>query len=460
MKLDEEGPLGGSEEGGISPGLRAMVAELRAEEPRDLPWDSVERRLMVRLARGEGGRPPAAMGTAMRMLAPLCAAAAGIALLISVAGESPMSAGAPVEAPTLIDASRMGLAPGAAGERGDRELSRLRAGTAVETGDAPVVFTRVGVVRWELAPHSRAVVLRSGARSGVGMVVSLERGALRAEVEPRDADEGLVEAFAVEAGGTRVAVHGTVFSVARGDEKLVVDVERGVVAVGPAGHRGVTAGYSLVGPARASFSLDGGATARFLPSDGKPLAGFLKPLAGLSGDVGGAAGLGNARAAERGVAEGTAEGTAVARGDERREEQAEGAAADHGGRAMAMVSPRAVATAAARAPSEAPAAPAAPEVKEEAPAPQPAAPALLTQGIVKGRIEGCIKRAQSDKPLSMKVSIASTLTVNVGPDGSVISARLNPPLAPHLQSCAGQGISGKFASGPQTLTIPLSVVEE
>ena len=43
---------------------------------------------------------------------------------------------------------------------------------------------------------------------------------------------------------------------------------------------------------------------------------------------------------------------------------------------------------------------------------------------------------------------------------SVGSARLNPPLAPHLSSCAGAGISGKFASGPQTLTIPLSVVEE
>ena len=86
---------------------------------------------------------------------------------------------------------------------------------------------------------------------------------------PRDPSEGLVEAFAVEVGGTRVAVHGTAFSVKREGDRVLVDVVHGTVAVGPVGHVGATTGHLLVGPSRASFSLDGGRTARLLIARGR-----------------------------------------------------------------------------------------------------------------------------------------------------------------------------------------------
>ena len=160
-----------------------------------------------------------------------------------------------------------------------RDLSALRVGDVVEAGDAPVPLRprRAGDVgdgarlrgaralhrsRWGRPPCPRPSPAKGA--SGVGYTVALERGAIRAEVTPRDPSEGLVEAFAVEVGGTRVAVHGTAFSVKIEGDRAIVDVEHGAVAVGPVGHVGATTGHLLVGPSRASFSLDGGRTARLL----------------------------------------------------------------------------------------------------------------------------------------------------------------------------------------------------
>src|SRR4029079_11420879 len=66
-------------------------------------------------------------------------------------------------------------------------------------------------------------------------------------------------------------------------------------------------------------------------------------------------------------------------------------------------------------------APPAPEVKTETSAKAEGAPPVvfLTASSVKSRIERCIKDTQSDHPTSMKVSIASTLTINVDADGAV-----------------------------------------
>src|SRR5690348_17112182 len=76
----------------MSPALRHMIAELRAEAPPEPPWDAVERKLLARIARGEGGPVARSGGSALRMLAPLCAAAAAIAMAVTMGAGS----GAPI----------------------------------------------------------------------------------------------------------------------------------------------------------------------------------------------------------------------------------------------------------------------------------------------------------------------------------------------------------------------------
>jgi hypothetical protein len=463
MKLDDEEHMS-RREGEMSPGLRAMVAELRAEPPPELPWDAIEARLLQRIERGEGAELPPKSGSALWQLAPICAAAAAIALFVQMgAGSGEPRAAAQPES-RVVDVSEIALAPVTTFARGDRDMSALREGDIIETTGASASFARAGVARWTIAPGSRAVVRSVGAPGGVGMIVALERGSIRAEVEPRDHSEGLVDAFAVEASGTRVAVHGTAFSVARAEQSIVVDVEHGVVAVGPAGNRGTTAGYALVGPARASFSLDGGKTARFLKheeparhasaelddrSAPSPSAPLLQPAAA-------------AAAAE--VAQATPEPQQpeppAARSKPSEPTAPAPLAATGPANASANADVNAPANPGANANTNAPAP--APAAAPEPAAPQPTeppAPAVvkLTPSGLKARIERCIKDTLAARPSSVKVSVASTLNIRVAADGSVISAVLTPPLAPHLAACAGANIGGRFATGPQTVAVPLSV---
>lgn len=439
MKLEAEGQRREAESDAMSPALASLVAELRAEEPPEPAWDEVERRLLARLARGEGAPRPGHGGAALQKLAPIFAAAAAIALAINMGA----NAGRPITteraAPHVVEVSSLPHARGPAGDRGDRDLSALRVGDAIESGASPIAFSREGVVRWVLAPASRAVVVSTGAKGGVGVVLSLDRGSIQASVEPRDPSEGLVDAFAIEVSGTRVAVHGTAFTVTRAEQSLVVDVEHGVVAVGPAGHRGATAGYSLVGPSRALFSLDGATKARFLPHDPEPRA--ARPVAALEPPP---------------LASETKAPAAADPAQERASDRAEHT--PHVAHPAASTS----AVALSPAPDETkPAeAPAPPPAETNAPPPAPPPVASLTAGTIKARIERCIKDTLRSSLTSTKVSIASTLVIQVNADGAVKSAKLNPPLAPHLAPCAGQAIAGRFASGPSELSIPLSIVGE
>lgn len=138
---------------------------------------------------------------------------------------------------------------------------QTRDGTALGTGDAlssgteplAVAVRRADgatAVRWTLAPESRVVVRTMAAADGRGQVLALERGAVHADVEP-----GLGSgAFAVLVEGTRVEVKGTSFRVTRLQNRLEVEVDRGVVGVGMDG-RG--ASELLRAPARAVFAFDG-----------------------------------------------------------------------------------------------------------------------------------------------------------------------------------------------------------
>ena len=404
-----------------------MIDELRAEATPELKWAEVERKLMIEVVKSDAAR------AAQRAAAPqspfmqafaFAAAAALIALGVSTAGSGAPTVAAPRGEPVAVDLAQLHAAPGELGESGARDLAQLDIGDVVVTSDAPLTFRREGVVAFTLAPSSRITVRSVGNSRGIGTTVELEQGAIHAEVVPRPASEGLVEAFAVEVARTRVAVHGTSFTVGRTGTGIIVDVEHGTVAVGPTGNVGVTTGHILVGPSRATFSLDGGATSRFLPREPAQAA---PAIVAAAGPLAPPTPLGAPAMTEAQDPAPAAPGAHLA-------------AAPH--LAVAAVEPPA-----APAPSDAPAAP--PAI--------PAAPAALNEVVISARLHECFERASlgiADQ--TNAVSVISVLHLTLQADGSVRSAIFDPPLKAELMACAGSAISGKFVDGNRRIDLPVS----
>jgi hypothetical protein len=422
--------------------LRVMVDEMRAEPAPEPAWDErdeMERQLLQRIARREPPRfaTSVAMGTPHTPVAPpsvlprmfgFAAAAAAVALVLSSARPQEVAVHGPVVQP--VDIANVPLSGDG---DGDRDFDALAAGAALETTDDSVTFEQPGSVRWTLGPGSRAVVRAKGVR-GVGHVVALERGWIRAEVTPRDASEGLVEAFAVEAEGTRVAVHGTLFTVTRLDGSILVDVDHGSVAVGPVGHQGITTGRLLVGPTRASFSFDGGRTARLIP-----------------------------RVTETPVA------VAMVEPEPRRDfglgtlavEEPE---PDEPRGPRALVNPP-VAAPAVAAPANQHVAPPAPEAPVPAPADEPIdveppakpQPKALTEAAVRAQLEQCFRHTAGSSS-NVVVSFSSVAAIAVRGDGAITQVKFDTSLKPEFAQCAGSLYSlGKFEPGkPRVVRVPVS----
>ncbi|CAN96022.1 hypothetical protein predicted by Glimmer/Critica [Sorangium cellulosum So ce56] len=409
-----------------------MERLLRAEEPPEPRWETIERELFARIERAAPVRraaPPqrSPLGRALGF----AAAAAAIAFAVLAAGRSAPPVTAASTPPRARDLAEVPAAPGGDGAPGDLDFRALRPGDSVETADHAVSFVDVGSVRWTLLPDSRAVVRAVGA-AGVGHVISLERGSVRADVVTRAPEEGLVEAFAVEVDGTRVAVHGTLFTVTRLEGRVEVDVEHGTVAVGPAAYRGATTAHLLVGPSRGTFSLDGGREARLLdrpaPQDGaaavappEPAPAPAPPQPAVGPRPPGGAALAPAVVA-------------------RAEEPAAPAVAEP----TALLSPRTTEPPPAVAPPV-------PEAHEAS------GPPALTPASVQSLLSRCFARESAGGRSSVRRSIVSTLHVSVRPDGSVAALRFNPPLRPALQACAEGLYRGRFAGGSRQLDIPLTI---
>ncbi len=83
------------------------------------------------------------------------------------------------------------------------------------------------------------------------LVLSLDRGAIEASVLPVASGE----AFAVDVEYSRVAVHGTHLRVAREGSQAVVDLSEGVVSIGGAPRVGSVLGTLVVAPAHAAFGV-------------------------------------------------------------------------------------------------------------------------------------------------------------------------------------------------------------
>jgi ferric-dicitrate binding protein FerR (iron transport regulator) len=230
--------------------LAEMRRELGTEEARGVDWDAVDAALFARLdreRRAERARFAPQPRRGMTVSAAVLAAAA--AVLAMLAGkthetasadraESVESAGTIVaiegDGPVRVDGTS--VASGAA----------LKLGDVVETSASRATIERSGKLTMTVEPNSRTVVTHvRGA-----LIVALEQGAVEAQVTPVPAGE----AFAVDVGNSRVAVHGTRLRVARAGERVTVDLDEGVISVGEAPRVGSLVGTLVNAPAHVEFN--------------------------------------------------------------------------------------------------------------------------------------------------------------------------------------------------------------
>ena len=398
------------------PGTRAlevMRGALADERPPALPWDAIEQKLHARIDQDEQARASRALpriGRGARIGLALCAAAAAVIAVASFGArsknEAPAGFAVRWRAPETI-----AFLPGSEFER---DLALLRIGDGVEAGEAPLTLVQRGIVRVTLAPGARATVVAAATEAGDALVLSLERGSLRADVTPRKTSAGLVETFAVDVGRTRVAAHGTAFTVVRGSDDVLVDLEHGAVAVGPAGRPGTTTGRLLVGRARASFSLDGGEIARMLPVDDAPPA----PPAPV-------------------------ETTPPPKP------------------AIAPPPPSVAERPLPHVPDR-PGAPPAPPAHVEAPSVVPEAPPapapVLTRASVHAGLSGCFETHYRGGDPSVRLSVAATVNVSLDVEGAVSSVRFDPPLEPRFMQCVFASLRpGKFVGTSGPVSVPFQL---
>jgi ferric-dicitrate binding protein FerR (iron transport regulator) len=212
--------------------LSELAADARRSSAPDLDWDHLETALMRRV-RTSGGRaaPEHRRGGAHWIFAGLGAAA--------------LALGAWLVLPHLGDVEKPRETAAVAAHSLDGDA--LPATRIVEARAQKLHVIHAGRAAWTLEPNGRASVVD---HDGV-ITVHLLAGAIRAEVVPSSEPER----FVVEAAATRVAVHGTVFRVELLADRNVVDVEQGVVAVGPS-----------VRPAQPTALLRAPAHAEFTPA--------------------------------------------------------------------------------------------------------------------------------------------------------------------------------------------------
>ena len=378
--------------------LRALAREAAEQPVPDLDWERVEKRLMASLQHAPDTlqgtvdrRPHPRLGVSSSWAIALAAAAAivvvGAAQLRRGATRRPevTALGSPEirrpAAPELGTGEALAKA-GPTSQAGTGDVVRL--GDVVESDAQERELHYAGIVDLVLAPRSRIEMVGLDIVDGSqAITVALASGSVHAEVVPHPPGE----VFAVEVEGTRVAVHGTSFTVTRDVDRVAVEVTHGSVVVGPTGHRGATQGFLLSGPGSGSFSLQGGVVAS--PVHPVPAKGN-RPAAPMVS-----------------------------------------APAIAGARDTSSASPNnAVGT--LELPSSG---------ELEAPA-RIAAEQAATRSILAG-VEACYERQVSSSGITFTVE--SSLTLTILPTGIVREGLFNPPLSPTLLNCARDAVvSARF----------------
>jgi len=388
--------------------VREARQDLGVREVNSVDWKTVDEALFRRIDL-EDARERARFAPTGRGLAVAAAlAVAAVAAVAIVADRGPPSASARLSALRDGDVAFRTVAVGAGGVvrvngKPAAAGADIKAGDAVDVEGADATIEIRGQVTLQLESGSRVRVTRTGH----AVVVSLEAGAIEASVVPTPSGE----AFAVDVDHARLAAHGTHFRVARvarvdgGGERVVIDLNEGVVVVGLAPRVGPVLGAMMVSPAHGSFAADDPAGTLEITHDP---AAVRAPLV---------------------LAQGTADPPApaepsrsVARPIDPQPARPMFAAPGGGGvRAEA----RSASDASAQLPSE------------------PDATAAITDAV-----RACMATAEAPSADNVTVVVSTTLYLNVTDDGSVHSARFDPPVLPDVNACAAPAIyRAHFARG-------------
>jgi hypothetical protein len=264
--------------------------------------------------------------------------------------------------------------------------SRIGAGTVVETHKARALWDATGHATWLLEEDSRVAVKGSSP-----LVLSLERGAVEAQVVPVPSGE----AFAVDVGQERIAVHGTHLRIAREGDGITVDLSEGVISIGRPPRAGSTYGTLVVAPAHVEFGLadvTGSMRVTHDASAVRPAASFTALTESVAARAAHAAPQSNSGQPPAG-----AHPAVATPGNATRATGAHGT----GSADTVAVDPRG----------------------EES---------------ISSAVRGCAADALHSTDVT--VTVNSSLELTVGDDGFVRTARFTPPLAPEIQKCATAAI--------------------
>jgi ferric-dicitrate binding protein FerR (iron transport regulator) len=393
----------------MSDPLDKLLAEVRRDlgtaEAKTLDWSGVDAALFARM--GEAQRAERARFAPQRRrvgtIAAVAFAAAGtLAAVIVGKTHEPLEregTTAAESAGTLvaIDGDGRVLVNGAPVSSG----VGLGLGDVLETRGAQATIERPGKLRLTLEPGSRTAV----AHVRGALVVALESGAIEAQVVPVAAGE----AFAVDVGTSRVAVHGTHLRVARAGDRVVVDLNEGVISVGEAPRFGSVEGAMINAPAHVEF---------------------------IAGDALGTLTQAHDAAAVRG-------GDSWSRGSR-------GLGALTGPK---LPSPKPESSASRLGSSSS---------AEGHPEPRSASSvgpksAVTIERNATAAIASAVHMCMSERPRADNVTVvvSTALHLELADDGSVRTARFEPPVAPDVNACAVQSIyKARFAHGG-SITIPI-----
>jgi hypothetical protein len=386
--------------------VRESRPDLGTREARDVNWTEVDRGLFGRIEteqRAERARLTSGRSVRWAFAAGGLAVAAAIALVVGTSRQTRSIDSAQVAAEqsagsiTAVEGGGQLLVDGKPASVG----AALHEGNVIEARGAQATIERLGKLTLIFERGSRATVTHvDGA-----LVLALESGAVEAQVVPVPSGE----AFAVDVGSTRVAVHGTHLRVARLGEHVVVDLSEGVISLGEAPRIGSTLGALLTAPAHAEFTTsdtEGTLTLSHDPS-------VLRAPVSLGASAQGRAGLPALAVA------------ASPKGD------------------PGEVKPS-VAVAAAR------------EGHPAKPPPKTAAAVDANpEAVIASAVRACL--AERPRADNVTVVVSTTVNVSVGPDGTVTSARFDPPVAPDVNACASGAIyKTRFAHGG-SIAIPVDL---
>jgi hypothetical protein len=405
--------------------LDTLVRETARQPLPPVDWDEVEQRLFAQIDPQPKSRVVTRSAAPRRRAASVFSVAVAAAAAVAVVRLAPRDS---VRVPQPTTSHRVLEAnfdsPGTGTLSGP-----LLPGDVAEAATAPIRYESRGSLSFTLAPASRVEVVTpetapgstsvDGASKNTGMTIALVSGSVHAEVVPRPAGE----VFAVEVGKTRIAAHGTSFTVSRRDDRVLVEVAHGAVAVGPAGHPGSTHGWLLVGPDRAWFSIDGAREASW--SDEAPVAG-VEPSP-PSAEVSSAARSASAQ-------ENTTSGVAAAEQGALQEMRRDPLA--HAGRSRSS----------SRSFGE----------RDGMSATEGAEKQKAATAVILSRLNACYERQVAS--LGVRFSIRSSLTLTIAPNGTVREGVFDPPLSPTLMACARDAIGAvRFPQEGSTVVLRVPV---